>query len=107
MQIIDTKGRSDFFKVLLNSSSAQAAIMTLRPRQSTGANVENENPKAEQWLSVIRGSAYALVGKKRVVLSKGSLLLIETNEPHQVACTGRAAMATLTHYVPPDYGSAG
>jgi mannose-6-phosphate isomerase-like protein (cupin superfamily) len=107
MQIIDTNGPRDFFKVLLNSSSAQAAIMTLGPRQSSSDDVENEHPKCEQWLYVIRGSGYALVGKKRVVLSKGSLLLIETSEPHQVTCTGRAAMVTLNLYVPPAYSGAG
>jgi mannose-6-phosphate isomerase-like protein (cupin superfamily) len=107
MQCLETEGRREFFKVLLNSASAQAAVMTLRPRQSSSDDVENEHPRCEQWLYVIRGSGYALVGKKRVVLNKGSLLLIEKNEPHQVTCTGRASMVTLNLYVPPAYDSDG
>src|SRR5262245_187891 len=107
MQHVSTDALRDYFKVLLSSGAAQAAIMTLRPRQSSSDQPENEHPNSEQWLFVIRGSGYALVGKKRVVLSRGSLLLIEQNEPHQVTCTGRSPLVTLNLYVPPAYTAGG
>jgi mannose-6-phosphate isomerase-like protein (cupin superfamily) len=107
MQRIDTQTMRDYFRVLVTSRSAQAALMTLRPRQSSSDDVENEHPNCEQWLFVVRGSGYALVGKQRVMLGRGSLLLIEKGEPHQVTCTGRSPLVTLNLYVPPAYSDSG
>jgi mannose-6-phosphate isomerase-like protein (cupin superfamily) len=81
--------------------------MTLQPRQSSSDDVENEHPGCEQWLFVVSGSGYAIVARQRIMLSKGSLLLIERNEPHQITCTGRSAMVTLNLYVPPAYTDSG
>jgi mannose-6-phosphate isomerase-like protein (cupin superfamily) len=107
MHHIATTKHRRFFEVLAQSSDAQAAMMTLRPGQSTSDKPENEHPRCEQWLYVIRGIARATVGNRSATLKPGSLLLIEKGEPHRITNTGRTPLATLNLYVPPAYTSAG
>ena len=78
-------------------------MMNLRPGQSTSDQPENEHPRCEQWLYVIRGTGRATVGKRSVAIKTGSLLLIEKGEPHRITNTGRTPMVTLNFYVPPAY----
>lgn len=80
----------------------QAALMVLEPGQSTGG-VENEHPGSEQWLFVISGSGWARVGQRRARLARGSLLVIERREIHQVVNSGRSRLVTLNFYAPPAY----
>ena len=103
MRHIATGSVRSFFKVIASTGSAQAAMMTLRPGQSSSEQVENEHPRAEQWCYVVSGNGRATVGKRTVALKPGSLLLIEKNEPHKITNTGRKAMVTLNLYCPPAY----
>ena len=98
--------RRQLFKVLASTRSAQAAMMTLQPGEDTG-EPQNEHPDSEQWLFVIAGSGQARVGKRRVGLAEGSLLLIEKGEVHQVRNTGRKPLVTLNFYAPPAYTASG
>jgi mannose-6-phosphate isomerase-like protein (cupin superfamily) len=107
MRHIPTGSARSYFKVLLNSRSAQVAMMTLRPGQSSSESVENEHPKSEQWLFVIAGNGRAIVGRNRVIIKENSLLLIEKGEAHQVTNTGRKALVTLNFYCPPAYDDRG
>ena len=100
------KSRSEF-ALLASTRSAQAAMMTLQPGDSTGEEVENEHPNAEQWLFVISGTGRATVGRRRVKIAASSLLVIEKGEPHRVANTGRSPLVTLNVYVPPAYKKGG
>ena len=103
MRHINTSSHRSFFRVLASSDSAQAAMMVLRPGQSTGEK-ENEHPRAEQWLYVVSGTGRARVGKRSIKLKDGSLLLVEQNEEHQVENTGRKKpLVTINLYVPPAY----
>jgi mannose-6-phosphate isomerase-like protein (cupin superfamily) len=102
MKHIKTGTRRSFFDVLASTRSAQAAVMVLRPGQSTG-EPENEHPWAEQWLFVVSGSGRALVNKRRLAIRANSLLLIEKGEVHQVTNTGRRPLITLNFYAPPAY----
>ena len=107
MQHISTTKYRAMFDLLTATRSAQAAMMTLRPGQSTSDEPENEHPRAEQWLFVVRGTGRAVVGGRRVMLKAGSLLLIEKGEPHQVTNTGRKPLVTLNLYCPPAYTAGG
>jgi len=107
MQHIATTKHRRFFDILASTSDAQAAMMTLRPGQSTSDHVENEHPRCEQWLYVIKGTGRATVAKRTVALKPGSLLLIEKGEPHKITNTGRAQLVTLNVYVPPAYTAQG
>src|SRR5688500_10902837 len=107
MRHVNTSSRRAAFRVLAASDSAQAAIMVLKPGESTG-DKKNEHPRAEQWLYVVSGGGRARVGKRSVQLKEGSLLLVEQNEEHQVENTGRKKpLVTLNFYVPPAYTSDG
>jgi mannose-6-phosphate isomerase-like protein (cupin superfamily) len=103
MRHLNTGAHRGFFSVLASSNAAQAAMMVLKPGQSTGEK-QNEHPRAEQWLYVVSGAGRARVGRRSVGLKEGSLLLVEQNEEHQVENTGRKKpLVTLNFYVPPAY----
>lgn len=107
MKLISTGSKRSTFNVLHATAGAQAAMMTLRPGQSTSDHPENEHPRCEQWLLVLRGSGKARVGKRTVSLKANSLLLIEESERHQISNTGRSALITFNVYVPPAYTKEG
>jgi mannose-6-phosphate isomerase-like protein (cupin superfamily) len=107
MQHFSTAGNRSFFKPLHATRDCQAAMMTLKPGQSTTDAPENEHPRSEQWLFVISGTGRAIVGRKRVALREGSLLVVEKDEAHQIMNTGRSPMRTINFYAPPAYSSSG
>jgi mannose-6-phosphate isomerase-like protein (cupin superfamily) len=108
MQHINTRGRQkSFFTILAATITAQAAMMTLKPGQSTSDEPENEHPRCEQWLFVLLGAGRAVVGKRPVALKQDSLLLIEKGEAHRITNTGKSPLVTLNFYAPPAYTKAG
>ena len=107
MRHVNTRKHRGFFRLILDSGDAQAAMMVLKPGQSSSDQPENEHPRSEQWLYVISGTGRAATGKRRPALKEGSLLLIEKDEPHQVTCTGRTSLVTINFYVPPAYKRGG
>ena len=107
MRHISTGSKRSFFSVLHATAAAQAAMMTLRPGQSTSDEPVNEHPRCEQWLFVVAGTGKAAIGKRTVTLRANSLLLIEKGEPHQITNTGRSPLVTLNLYCPPAYTSGG
>ena len=107
MRLINTGKKRSLFTVLHATRDAEAAMMTLRPGQSTSDEPENEHPRCEQWVFVLSGTGRAVVGKRRAALKANSLLLIEKGEPHQITNTGRTPLVTLNFYAPPAYTKAG
>jgi mannose-6-phosphate isomerase-like protein (cupin superfamily) len=107
MKLIATGSKRSSFNVLHSTHNAQAAMMTLRPGQSTSDKPENEHPRCEQWLFVLKGSGRATVGRRSVQLRPNSLLLIEKSEAHRITNTGRKLLVTLNLYAPPAYRSSG
>ena len=67
----------------------------------------NRHRGADQWLYVIDGTGRALVNGRSVLLSAGSLVLIERGDTHEIRNTGRGLLKTLNFYVPPAYGQDG
>jgi mannose-6-phosphate isomerase-like protein (cupin superfamily) len=107
MRHIKTGTKRAMFTVLHATRSAEAAMMTLKPGQSTSEEPENEHPRCEQWLFVVAGAGRAVVGTRRVAIKPNSLLLIEKGEAHQITNTGRTPLVTLNFYAPPAYTKAG
>jgi mannose-6-phosphate isomerase-like protein (cupin superfamily) len=107
MKFVNTLRHKGFFKPLLESRSVQAAMMVLKPGQSSSDQPEDEHPKAEQWLFVIGGTGKAKSPRRALKLKPGSLLLIEKNEPHQITNTGREPLTTINFYAPPAYARDG
>jgi mannose-6-phosphate isomerase-like protein (cupin superfamily) len=107
MKHINTRRLDAIFKPILRSQILQAAIMALKPGQSSSEKPEDEHPKSEQWLFVISGRGQAKTNKRTLKLSPGSLLLIGKNEPHQITNTAKAPLKTINFYAPPAYTSDG
>ena len=107
MNHIKTTKKRGLFKPLMESAAVQAATMVLQPGQSSSDEVENEHPRAEQWMFVVSGSGRAVVGKRSIKVAEGSLLLIEKGEAHRITNTGRTEMVTVNFYAPPAYSADG
>jgi mannose-6-phosphate isomerase-like protein (cupin superfamily) len=95
------------FRPLMESDAVQAAVMSLNRAESSSDGIENEHPLAEQWLFVISGTGVAKVGRRRLRLHAGVLLLIPKKAPHQITNTGRRRLVTLNFYSPPAYMRSG
>jgi mannose-6-phosphate isomerase-like protein (cupin superfamily) len=76
--------------------------MVLAPGEAEGG-AGNRHRGADQWLYVVSGSGQAIVDGRRQALRRGTLLLIERREKHEVRNTGRAPLRTLNFYAPPAY----
>ena len=97
-----TKG----FRVLRGNRRSQAAEMVIAPGDAEG-DPGNRHRGADQWLFVLEGRGSALLKNRRYPLGKGSLLLIEHGERHEIKNTGRTLLRTLNFYVPPAYAPRG
>ena len=107
MQHFPTSGKRSMFNVVGTSKLAQAALMTLEPGQSSSEKAEDEHSKSEQWLFVIKGRGRATVGRRRIGLRGGSLLIIERNERHKITASRNGSLVTVNLHVPPAYSKDG
>lgn len=108
MKLWHTSTHRSKFDILGSSNDLQAAMMSLPSGSKSEESVTNEHPKAEQWLYVISGTGIARIGRNRrtiraVALKKGTLLLIEKRELHQIENTGKQFLKTINFYSPPAY----
>jgi mannose-6-phosphate isomerase-like protein (cupin superfamily) len=55
----------------------------------------------------VAGRGIALVGRRKVILREGMLLLIEHGDQHEIRNNGRTPLRTLNFYMPPAYTKAG
>jgi mannose-6-phosphate isomerase-like protein (cupin superfamily) len=94
------------FRVCIGNGRAQAAEMTLAPGDSEGGP-DNRHRDSDQWLFVVSGRGRAIVDGQEHPLRKGSLLLIEHGEAHEIRCEGRTPLRTLNLYTPPAYSRDG
>ena len=65
MKHFDTlsRGLQKHFKVLASSHTSQAAMMVLKPGESSSDEPENEHPQSEQWCFIISGTGRGRVGR--------------------------------------------
>ena len=94
------------FHIALSSPHAQVAEMTIAPGAAEGGP-GNRHAGADQWLFVESGSGVAQVEGKRLPLKRGTMLLIERGEEHEIRNTGRTPLRTLNFYTPPAYAEDG
>ena len=90
------------FRVAFGNRRAQAAEMVIAPGDTEGGP-GNRHRGADQWLFVVAGTGTAVIGRSRLALRRGVLLLIERGARHEVRNTGRTPLRTLNVYVPPAY----
>jgi mannose-6-phosphate isomerase-like protein (cupin superfamily) len=94
------------FRVALGNRRSQGAEMVLAPGDAEGDS-KNRHRGADQWLYVVDGNGAAIVNGKRYPLSKGTLLLVEHGDEHEIRNTGSTLLRTLNLYVPPAYTASG
>jgi mannose-6-phosphate isomerase-like protein (cupin superfamily) len=94
------------FRVVLGNKRSQAAQMTLAPGETEGG-ADNRHRGADQWLFVVAGSGVAIVAAERIQLRRGTLVLIERGQTHEIRNTGDSPLKTLNVYVPPAYTAGG
>lgn len=94
------------FRVVLTNRRSQAAQMVLEPGDTEG-DANNRHRGADQWLFVVEGTGSAYLNGKRYPLKRGSLLLIEQGDRHEIRNSGRTPLQTLNLYSPPAYTPAG
>ena len=94
------------FRVRLGNRRAQMAEMVLEPGDSEG-DPTNSHRGADQWLYVVDGSGTLIINGRRRRLRRGSLVLIEHRDRHEVKNTGRKLLKTLNYYSPPAYTRSG
>jgi mannose-6-phosphate isomerase-like protein (cupin superfamily) len=97
---------TDGFRVAFDHGGVQAAEMVIAPGDKEGGP-DNRHQGADQWLVVIDGSGTAVVEGSRRQLRRGSLLLIEKGERHEIRNTGNEPLTTLNFYSPPAYDAEG
>jgi mannose-6-phosphate isomerase-like protein (cupin superfamily) len=96
----------DEFAVLTGNGRSQAAVMVLAPGESTGGP-DNRHPESDQWLYVASGEGAVKIEGHVHIVRRGSLLLIERGEAHEIQNEGDEPLETLNFYVPPAYSSEG
>jgi len=94
------------FHVSIGNRRSQAAVMVIAPGDAEG-DPRNRHRGADQWLFVESGTRRATINKRRYALRRGTLLLIEHGDEHEIRNTGRAPLRTLNFYVPPAYDREG
>jgi mannose-6-phosphate isomerase-like protein (cupin superfamily) len=94
------------FRVAIGNARAQAASMTLSPGACEGGP-DNRHRGADQWLFVAAGSGTATINGRTIRLGRGSIVLIERGDRHEIRNTGRTPLRTLNIYVPPAYTKSG
>lgn len=94
------------FRIIFGNRKAQAAEMVIEPGEAEGSP-DNRHRGADQWLYVIAGTGRARVNGGTRKLSRGTLMLIEHGDRHEIRNTGRTPLKTLNFYAPPAYTRAG
>jgi mannose-6-phosphate isomerase-like protein (cupin superfamily) len=94
------------FRVAIGNHKSQAAEMVIQPGEAEGGP-QNRHRGSDQWLYVQSGNGTAIVNGQRHQLRRGSLILIERGETHEIRNTGRRVLRTLNFYVPPASTSKG
>lgn len=102
MDLSNIKEATEWFEVLQTSKRSQTAMMTLAPGRATGQKAE-AHKKSDQVLLMLAGKLSGKVGRKRVQLAKGDVLLIPAGTPHRFNNAGRKAAVTFNVYAPPEY----
>ena len=94
------------FRIAITNARAQVAEMVIEPGGKEGGP-DNRHAGADQWLFVVSGSGTARINGRRRVLKKGSLVLIEKGDRHEIRNSGRTPLRTLNFYAPPAYDTRG
>jgi mannose-6-phosphate isomerase-like protein (cupin superfamily) len=102
MDLTNISEATEWFEVLQTTKRSQTAMMTLAPGASTGRKAE-AHKKSDQVLLVLGGKLSGTVGRKKVHLQKGDVLLIPAGARHRFTNKFKKPAVTFNVYAPPEY----
>ena len=102
MNLSNVRDSRHFFKVLQTSKKSQTATMTLAPGKASGPK-GNEHPKSEQVLLVLEGEVLAEIGREKMTLRKGDVVIVPAKTAHRFVNKAASPAVTFNVYAPPAY----
>lgn len=95
-----TKGNSDFRRVLYTSKHLQLVLMSLKPGEEIGAEVHPDN---DQFFRVDSGSGVVTIDGKDSKISDGFAVVVPAGARHNIKNDGDEPLKLYTLYGPPDH----
>ena len=102
MNIRNIREASDWFEVLQTTKRTQTAIMTLKPRKSSGSDLEGHE-ESDQVLLVLQGEVEGAIANETVTLREGDVIVIPAGTTHKFTNRSSADAVTFNTYSPPEY----
>lgn len=94
------------FRVSVGNEESQAAVMVLAAGDREGGP-DNTHARADQWLFVTEGRGAAIINGRKILLKRGTIVLIEAGDRHEIRNTGHGLLKTVNVYLPPAYDRKG
>lgn len=93
--------RNNYFRnVLYTNATQQLVVMSLEP----GESIPLEKHNGSQFFRVEAGRGYAIVGKKKVRLANGTVLIIPKDVAHKIINSSKTeSLKMYTIYSPPQH----
>ena len=95
-----TKGNSDFRRVLYTGKHLQLVLMSLKPGEEIGAEVHPDN---DQFFRVDSGSGVVTIDGKDSKISDGFAVVVPAGARHNIRNDGDEPLKLYTLYGPPDH----
>ena len=95
-----TKGNSDFRRVLYTGKHLQLVLMALNPGEEIGAEVHSKN---DQFFRVDSGSGVVTIDGKDSKISDGYAVVVPAGARHNIKNDGTEPLKLYTVYGPPDH----
>ena len=95
-----TKGNSDFRRVLYTGKHLQLVLMSLKPGEEIGAEVHPDN---DQFFRVDSGSGVVTIDGKDSKISDGFAVVVPAGARHNIKNDGDEPLKLYTLYGPPDH----
>ena len=91
-----------FRKVLYTDKFLQITVMSIPTREDIGLEVHKDTT---QTIRVSRGDAEAVIGKTRLKLTTGDMVVIPYGSKHNIINTGENSLKLVSSYSPPVHGA--
>ena len=95
-----TRGNTDFRRVLYTSKHLQLVLMSLKPGEEIGAEVHPDN---DQFFRVDSGSGVVTIDGTDSKISDGFAVVVAAGARHNIKNDGTDPLKLYTVYGPPDH----
>ena len=95
-----TRGNTDFRRVLYTGKHLQLVLMSLKPGEEIGAEVHPDN---DQFFRVDSGSGVVTIDGKDSKISDGFAVVVPAGARHNIKNDGDEPLKLYTLYGPPDH----